>query len=98
MDNLAEPLAELALQGLPELKPLPVPWSPFSIPILHDKPQNPIISTLERLRDLTPLPGTAHFNSEIRVPPIYTSNKEDGEGLKDVWLEAKDNVSDYKVS
>lgn len=50
MDPVFCPLKELEIDGRLQYVKLPRMWSPFSIPKLADKPQNPIITMLESKR------------------------------------------------
>ena len=82
MDLPFEPLEELE-HGTKEPEPKPLrSWKLLSIPRLVDKPQNPILATIERLREpyLTVLP-------EELVSIVHTKIDNSGinEDVSTIW-------------
>ncbi|KAH8119655.1 Spc98 family-domain-containing protein [Phellopilus nigrolimitatus] len=97
MDPDPEPLSELGMNGLTELGCLPMLWSPFSMPKLVDKPQNPIINTIEHFK----------LKTHNALPSELLAITEDFVSLKvrhgnepyipdDFWNSMNDDTSDYK--
>ena len=96
MEGLPDSLPELDLEVLPELASLGEPWPSFSIPRLEDKPQNPIIKTLERNRGAKELTeSTTHAPND--VPFVDVEKRDREEHQWDIWLEAKETNCNYNV-
>ncbi|KAI5121959.1 hypothetical protein M0805_002030 [Coniferiporia weirii] len=101
MDDVLKPLTELNSHGLPELKRLPALCSPFLIPRLVDKPQNPIINTLQVdvhdriLKPIQALPEEILVISE-NVASLRLGNGRDADAWRDVWTELENGTLTYK--
>ena len=114
MEPLLTPLDELRLEGLN------IPdralhgdeddrhgiWSPFVIPRLVDKPQNPIIARLElakdngreKCADYRRYSGLTRMGEEgEKVEELKPLDPLEVECKGDVWLEAVGRYVDYKV-
>ncbi|KAL5514041.1 hypothetical protein ACEPAG_2802 [Sanghuangporus baumii] len=85
------PWLELCSGTLPNPGPLPDLLCTISIPRLEDKPQNPIISTLERSRVREPLSSSSTYEERKASPDLDDRDKKRKEVSKDIWLEVKGN-------
>ncbi|THH09217.1 hypothetical protein EW145_g2175 [Phellinidium pouzarii] len=101
MDDVFEPLLEPNVQGLPKLKRLSRIWSPFSIPALVDKPQNPIIRTLQvehnydKFKPLRALPDElVIISGDIASEKLI--NKEHVDIWEKLWTGSGGEASAYK--
>ncbi|KAL5501049.1 hypothetical protein ACEPAH_9436 [Sanghuangporus vaninii] len=85
------PWLKLCSESLPKPGPLPDLLCTISIPQLEDKPQNPIISTLERSRVRERLSSASTYKEEIVSPNLDNDNENPKEVSKDIWLEVRSN-------
>ncbi|KAL5522043.1 hypothetical protein ACEPAF_1899 [Sanghuangporus sanghuang] len=85
------PWLKLCSESLPKPGPLPDLLCTISIPQLEDKPQNPIISTLERSRVREPLSSGSTYKEEIVSPNLDNYDENLKEVSKDIWLEVRSN-------
>lgn len=84
---------ENGLEFLPDLE---FPWSPFSVPRLEEKPQNPIIDTLRLNRKKEGTHGTPHSGQQAAFRVQEEEYELDSDKLlaavpistEDIWEQA----------
>lgn len=97
MNDIREPRLTLCNDILPKPTRLADLLREFSIPRLEDKPQNPIISSLERTR-IQPLPRLTVDEHRSSLPSLDSKSEKKKSENEDIWIQVKDIGLERKVS
>ena len=97
MNDIREPRLTLCNGILPKPTRLADLLREFSIPRLEDKPQNPIVCSLERTR-IQPLPRLTVDEHRSSLPSLDSKSEKKKSENEDIWIQVKDIGLERKVS